>query len=118
MLRRETFSMWPAVVALAMVTLVVAVLAPRVFCRLDPSKRDIAERIVTDGAETRFPAWRASHRGCPRFAGELLDEPVDPWGRPYRVVCVATPPRVVITSAGEDGRLGTLDDISASADAH
>jgi hypothetical protein len=111
MFRRETFSIWHA---LGVVTIALAVLAPRMLCRSGPSKQEIAKRIVDHATHLRFLAWSRSHDGCPRFTGELLDEPVDPWGRPYRVICVVYPPHVVITSAGEDGRFGTADDIASN----
>jgi hypothetical protein len=103
-------SIWPAVLVAAGV-MVIALVGARTMCSNGPSKTQIAEKVVADAAQARFPAWRASHRGCPRFAGELLDEPVDPWSHAYRVVCSGD--RVVVTSAGADGRFGTADDISA-----
>jgi len=107
-------SIWPAVLVAAGVMIIVLV-GSRSMCIDGPSKAGIAEKVVAEAAHTRFPAWRASHRGCPRFAGELLDEPVDPWSHAYRVVCSGD--RVVVTSAGADGRFGTADDISADGGA-
>jgi hypothetical protein len=104
-------------IATVMLVVVSALVAPRMMCRAGSTKSDVAARIVSQAARTRFPVWRASHAGCPRFAGELLDEPVDPWNRPYRVICVAHPPSIAITSAGEDGRFGTADDIVAVGEA-
>jgi Type II secretion system (T2SS), protein G len=113
MLRRETFSIWPVLLGLAAVTVVgVAHVVTRTMCG-GPSKTRTAEVIVDEAAHLRYPAWLMAHDGCPRFSGAVLDEPVDPWGRPYRVVCVDHPPRIAITSAGEDGRFGTGDDISS-----
>lgn len=40
-----------------------------------------------------------------------LDWRIDPWGRDVRVIC--NDARVTVISAGEDGRFGTVDDLSS-----
>jgi hypothetical protein len=116
MLRRETFSVWPVVGAFAVVTVVAVIAATRPMC-CGGGKRSRAQLAINGAADRRFPEWMLSHHDCPRFAGELLDEPVDPWNHPYRVICVAEPLHLVITSAGEDGQFGTADDLSAAVGA-
>jgi hypothetical protein len=73
-----------------------------------------------------YPCWRTAHpdRVCPDTLSEL-DEYMnnrdirDVWGNDYVMVCPSTdsvvqPHGIIVLSAGEDGRLGTFDDISSS----
>jgi hypothetical protein len=86
-------------------------------CRGDrPTKADKANLIVRKYAYEAYPQWAWAHREtrCPRALVEL-DEHIndkdtrDPWGRPYRMICVER--GVVVYSGGPDGYVGTDDDI-------
>ncbi len=65
--------------------------------------------------QTAASAWRADHTGCPTLTqlqrSSLLseDDSADPWGERYRLSCDADAVRVL--SPGQDGKLGTADDI-------
>jgi len=55
-------------------------------------------------------AWRAHHGVCP--SPVAVSARNDPWGHPLAIHC--EPGRVQATSAGEDGRFGTSDDLTAT----
>ena len=68
----------------------------------------LAERLASKARATG---------NCP--AASALDEgDVDAWKRPFVISCEESQPlRVVITSSGADGMLGTIDDIRSESDA-
>ena len=63
-----------------------------------------------------FVRWASSHPGapCPTTAALGL-ELLDPWRHPFQITCTDQPGDQIvgIVSSGEDGTLGTTDDISS-----
>jgi hypothetical protein len=88
------------------------VLGPRTMCRVG-SKAAIARATVDQLAYETYPTWLVDHpdRPCPPSFAALIDrvEARDPWDRPYYLVCRDV--GIIVVSAGEDGKLGTDDDI-------
>jgi len=104
----------PALALLAVVG--IAASARIVRCRAGMTRTDIATLAVKDYVAEAFPGWRADHpgRACPTSLAELSPylnsrDTRDPWGEPYRFACGAA--RLFVVSSGEDGKLGTEDDI-------
>ncbi len=70
-----------------------------------------------------YPQWSAAHpdKVCPDKLEELNaymndKDTLDPWGRPYRMMCgptLAGAKGLAVISAGEDGKGGTADDIKS-----
>lgn len=83
------------------------------------AKRDLARRMAETLAYEAYPMWavRPANAGrCPSLAElrEFVDrDPVDPWGRRFRVRCDHPPAgaAIAVWSAGPDGEDGTGDDI-------
>jgi hypothetical protein len=80
-------------------------------------------RLVAHG-QVRFVADAVQHwsetrgGGCPdslrelRAEGFLISPPVDPWGEPLLLGCIAEPHAWVVMSKGPDRLAGTADDIT------
>ena len=127
--RRDPWDMrwlgW-AVAALVSFLMVGAVVAPRVMKCYGESKRDVARATVRKYAFEAYPSWLAAHpdRECPDALAELNEymhnrDTRDVWGNDYVMLCGrrGSPVRArgfVVLSAGEDGRLGTADDVYSS----
>ncbi len=83
------------------------------------SKMQIARMAAHQYADEAYLQWRMDHRGlCPERLSDLNEymnskDVKDPWGNPYRMQCDATHP-IFVSSAGEDGRFGTCDDVRSS----
>jgi hypothetical protein len=98
--------------------------APRVTRMLVTTQEDAVHHQVKRLAGDAFACWALIHpRGqCPSSVRELSanrGDVVDVWDRELRLDCVAgSPPTVVVTSAGPDGRFGTLDDIRSEPAEH
>jgi len=80
------------------------------------SKADIARATAKKYAFEAYPSWRLAHAdtACPRSLEELNDymnnkDTKDPWGGSYVMGCGEK--NLVVMSPGEDGLLGTADDI-------
>jgi general secretion pathway protein G len=86
-----------------------------------PRLRDAQVSTATNGARTVRQAiqqWQAANNelGCPTIS-QLIQEKLldrgsntsDPWGGEYKASC--DDDEVVVTSAGPDKKLGTVDDI-------
>ena len=84
----------------------------------DQSKAGMAKATVKKYAFEAYPSWRHDRPGftCP---GSLLvlneymnqKDTLDPWGRSYRHRCEAN--QLLVSSRGEDGRFGTVDDVKS-----
>ncbi len=112
-------------IVLAILALVMGlVVGPRVLAMFGESKVKVAKATVGKYANEAFPQWSMNNTGkaCP---GQLSDlntymnnaDGKDPWGNPYKLMCGSNLPAgakgVAVTSAGEDGKEGTADDIKS-----
>ena len=88
------------------------------------SKPATAKLVVKKYAYEAFPQWAVEHpdKACPDRLAHLAayihrKDDKDPWGRPYRMFCGDNLPKDVkgfgVVSLGEDGKLGTADDIKS-----
>ena len=94
------------------------VIVHRTVCTFGESKVDIANMTIVELAREAYPAWLSDHPGlhCPPRLVELAryidrTEIKDPWGNDY---VLTRPPGlgpIIVSSAGEDGRFGTQDDL-------
>jgi hypothetical protein len=93
----------------------------RCFCQ---SETDLNKIMVKKYADEAYPQWSMLHRAktCPDSIDELAAEEdqreaVDEWGNPLTMLCGDQRPPGVhgvgIVSAGEDGELGTADDVKS-----
>ena len=93
-----------------------AIGAKQVVCGCAQSKHDVAERVARDIAYSAYPDWQSSHPGqhCPSLADLASyrdsEDRVDPWGNDWQLAC-ALDGSLVVHSAGEDGKLGSEDDV-------
>jgi hypothetical protein len=82
--------------------------------------RDMALLLVRAYVEEAYPQWKSDNAGktCPgkleelaKYFGEEPGIPVleDPWGHALVMQCDAK--GLVVVSVGEDGSLGTADDV-------
>jgi hypothetical protein len=80
-----------------------------------PYEETMTGGAVLELAYKAYPQWRLEHRGqsCPRSFDELVAythwPEEDWWGRPYVLICRDI--GIAVVSVGEDGKLGTEDDI-------
>ena len=115
-------------IVLAILALVMGlVVGPRVMKLFGESKVDIAKMTVHKFTYEAFPMWQRSHSdkagGCPDKLEDLSDymdkkDTKDPWGNTYRMYCGQSLPAgakggFAVSSAGEDGKEGTPDDIKS-----
>ncbi len=113
-------------IVLAILALVMGlVVGPRVMKLFGESKVDIAKMTTKDFTFKAFPLWQRAHsdKGCPDKLEDLSDymdkkDTKDPWGNAYKMYCGQNIPAGVkggfaVTSAGEDGKEGTEDDIKS-----
>lgn len=99
------------IVLAILATVMGLIVGPSVIAAFTKSRNDIARMGVKKLTHQAYPQWLLANtqRRCPTSVSELGEdeEIVDPWGTPYAVTC----PPLAIASAGEDGTLGTTDDI-------
>ncbi len=92
--------------------------------RFGESHVGIAKATVKKFAYEAYPSWSATHpeKACPDKLEDLNEymngnDVNDPWGNPYRMYCGQNLPPgakgLAVTSAGEDGKEGTPDDIKS-----
>jgi hypothetical protein len=93
-------------------------IATRAMCVYGESKLEVAQTMVRELALDAYPQWLRDHPGlhCPPALGELvryidLRDTKDPWGNSYIITCPPAVGPVIVSSAGEDGRFGTVDDL-------
>lgn len=94
------------------------VVCPRSLGRMEQSKTDVTRIVLKKYAYEAYPSWLAAHRDgvCPRSLHELADymnadSDRDAWGKPLVFWCEGQ--RLMVTSAGEDARFGTEDDLKS-----
>jgi hypothetical protein len=97
--------------------------APHAPQGMGASKAELAKVKAKKYALEAYPQWLAAHpdKACPDRLEELNEymtdnDTLDPWGRPYRMMCgptVAGAKGLAVVSAGEDGKGGTADDIKS-----
>jgi len=112
-------------IVLAILALVMGVLiGPSVIGHFRDAKKKIATMITKKYADEAYPAWAAAHpnKPCPDKLEDLdafmnHQDTTDPWGHGYQMYCGSTlPPHasgLAVSSAGEDGKEGTADDIKS-----
>ena len=105
------------VLVLAILAAVIGIVTgPRVICMHGPSKVETTRIKLKMYAFEAYPAWAAAHDsvGCPASFAELSEymidnDATDAWGRPLELWCGAH--GIGVVSRGEDGQLGTDDDL-------
>lgn len=111
------------IIGLLMLSLVVFfVVGPHMVPRHPASKVDRAKLLLRKLAYETFPQWKSHHpdKMCPDKVEELTQlmgrEATDPWGRPILMLCsrhvIGGAKPIALFSLGEDGQLGTDDDVS------
>lgn len=112
-------------IVLAILALVMGLLVgPQVMKMFAGSKVDITKMKLRKYAYTAYPAWASTHsdKPCPGSITELNEymnsnDSNDAWGRPIKLLCGASLPAgakpIGLTSAGEDGKDGTEDDLKS-----
>ena len=113
-------------IVLAILALVMGlVVGPRVMRMFGKSKVDIAQLTVKKYAYEAFGEWSQAHpdKACPDKLEDLSQymdskDVKDPWGTPYKMYCGQNLPAgakggLAVTSAGEDAKEGTDDDIKS-----
>jgi hypothetical protein len=100
-------------------------LGPRGQSCAGETHHDHARITLRQYAYEAFPSWAVANpaRACPDSLAELdlymsHDEPIDPWGRRYTIVCGAAVPAGVkaafgVRSAGPDQTWFTDDDLTS-----
>jgi hypothetical protein len=83
----------------------------------------VAARAIHLFVSTAFPEWQKANPGksCPEEVEDLAAlaraSPIDPWGRPYRLLCGPALPNgargVGVMSLGRDGKANTADDVKS-----
>lgn len=93
------------------------VIMPRGCCVGDIRHADTGSRVLRN-AVSQWQLAENNYSHCPSVADLTRDRQLDagqnvldPWGNDYRISC--SNEDVTVTSAGEDERFGTSDDISA-----
>jgi len=112
-------------IVLAIIALVMGLLVgPKVMKLFGESKVRTTKIKLSQYANEAFPQWSASHpdKACPDKVSDLNEQmnsndSNDSWGRPIKMFCGTNlPPGVKglgVTSAGEDGKEGTEDDLKS-----
>jgi tRNA A-37 threonylcarbamoyl transferase component Bud32 len=82
-----------------------------------PTARDVTTQHIA-AVMASFTGWAKSHVGAPCPSIDAFAEPsayVDGWGHPMTVTCTEQPDDQIIgvRSAGQDGAMGTADDLSS-----
>ena len=124
------FTLLEMLVVLVIIALIVGLVGPRLFTRVDYSRVDTAQtqiRMLRGALETfrldvgRFPTQEeglnvlfqrpADERVANRWRGPYIDEPPpnDPWGNPYRYSLPGRDLPFALYSLGADGRPGGED---------
>lgn len=125
--RERGFTLLEMLVVLVIIGLIVGLVGPRLFTRVDHSRVQTAEtqiRMLRNALETfrldvgRFPTQEeglmvlylppTDERLRARWRGPYLDEPPpdDPWGNPYRYEIPGRNLPFALYSLGADGRRG------------
>ena len=128
--RQSGFTLLEMLVVLVIIGLIVSLVGPRLFTRVDYSRVQTAEtqiRMMRNALETfrldvgRFPnqqeglgvlyAQPSEERLANRWHGPYLDEPAppDPWGNPYRYELPGRELPFALYSLGADGQPGGED---------
>jgi prepilin-type N-terminal cleavage/methylation domain-containing protein len=114
-------------IVLAIIAVVMGLLfGPQLIRSLTEAKVKETRIIVTDFASKAYTQWSLnSGETCPQSLEELkkytnVPETKDAWGRPLTMVCAGSgggelPEGIPfgVVSAGEDGQMGTADDIKS-----
>ena len=112
-------------VAAVLYLVVVLVFAARVQHELERTRSERASMAVKMFAYEGYPQWAMAHpdKQCPASIDELTEytnerTTLDPWGRAYVLQCGASAPAgthgVLVMSGGEDGQVGTADDVTSA----
>jgi hypothetical protein len=85
-----------------------------------PAPKGQARRVVHRLAFQAFPRWAAQNpvKACPSSLAELSAfaagiSTVDPWGKPYGLICDPDTREVGVYSPGPDGTVDTADDVNS-----
>jgi hypothetical protein len=112
-------------IVLAILALVMGLLVgPRVMKLFGESKIDTTKLKLKKYAFEAYPSWSAAHpdKACPDKLADLNeymnnDDANDSWGRPMKLLCGQSLPAgargIGVTSAGEDGKEGSPDDLKS-----
>ena len=112
-------------IVLAILALVMGlVVGPRVMKMFGQSKGDIAKATAKKYAFEAYPSWAAAHpdKSCPDKLEDLNEymnnkDIKDPWNGTYKMLCGPNLPAgakgLAVTSAGEDQKEGTADDVKS-----
>jgi prepilin-type N-terminal cleavage/methylation domain-containing protein len=112
-------------IVLAIIALVMGLLVgPKVMTMFQGSKVDITKIKLKKYAFEAYPSWSTTHpdKQCPEKLSDLNeymnnDDSNDSWGRPLTMLCGTNLPAgargLAVTSAGEDGKEGTPDDLKS-----
>lgn len=112
-------------IVLAILALVMGlVVGPKVMKMFASSKGDIASATVKKYAFEAYPSWAQANpsKSCPDKLEDLNEfmnnkDIKDPWGTPYKLYCGQTLPAgqkgLHVSSAGEDQKEGTADDVKS-----
>jgi len=116
-------------IVLAILALVMGLLVgPKVMKMFAGSKVDITKIKLKKYAYEAYPSWSAAHpdKACPEKISDLNEfmndenDSNDAWQRPIKLMCgPSLPPGakgVAVSSAGEDGKEGTTDDLKSWAE--
>lgn len=113
----EGLTLVEIMVVLVIVAIIGTGVAIGVFAFIGDAEVSTAETSVKEIRRIAMIQYRRT-RECPTAAGLAeegrIDEDsstADPWGNPYEIEC--EPGRVVVSSAGPDGQMGSEDDITA-----
>ena len=111
----RTVLRWAAGVGIAGVLVTKLFVVPWLKVEYGESLVDIGRKVVREFGAA-IPQWQAAHPGrtCPGALGELTQytryqDTHDPWGGTLGMLC--TKDGIVVYSLGEDGQLGTPDDL-------
>jgi general secretion pathway protein G len=112
-------------IVLAILALVMGLLVgPKVMKMFGEAKVDTTKVKLKKYAYEAYPSWSAAHpdKACPGAITELNEymngnDSNDSWGRPIKMMCGANLPAgakgIALSSAGEDGKDGTEDDLKS-----
>ncbi len=86
--------------------------------------RAAAVKATKELAMEAYPIWASTHPGteCPAGLADIATadyakDALDPWGHPYAMTCGRSAPAAAhgfgVSSAGDDGKAGTADDVNS-----
>ncbi len=124
--RQAGMTLLEIMIVLAILGLIMGLLiGPVVFERFGEAREDVAKMEMQQLVHQAHPQWSARHRkACPPALQDLTEytnkkDVKDPWGNDYVMHCGESAPanqRFGVSSAGEDGKTGTQDDIKSWED--